>query len=291
MFLRSVSIAIAAAAIVAQPGLGRAAPADDNKQACADAYVNAQTLRRAGALTRARADASRCSAVTCPLVLTPRCTALARELDRDQPTVVFGAKDEAGRDRIEVRVSVDGALVLPRLDGRAVPVDPGTRRFRFEAAGSAPVEQQVLVQSGEKDRLIVARFTGPSAAAELLTVRPPALSQDVRPPREGRRAPAIVAFATGGAGLALGAVAGVLAIGTKSALDSVCPTRASCPADKAPDVRALDTETTLANVGFAIAIAGVAVGVVLLATRTKSAAAVPASPRVEMTVGGPALAF
>jgi len=276
--------------MVARAGVGRATPADDNKQACADAYVNAQTLRRAGALTRARVEASRCSAPTCPAVLTPRCIALARDLDAEQPTVVFGATDGASRDGSAVRVFVDGALVLDRLDGRAVAVDPGTRRIRFERAGLPPVEQQVLVRSGEKARPVIARFAGPSVA-ERPPAEPPAPPTDVPSPGGQGRTPAVVAFATGGVGLVLGIVAGVLAIGTKASLDSGCATRTSCPPDKAPEIRTLNTETTLANVGFAVAIVGLTVGGVLLATRTKGSPPASAALRVEMTARGPALAF
>jgi len=292
--LRSAVVGIAVAAMVGRAGLGRATPADDNKQACADAYVNAQTLRRAGALTRARVEASRCSASTCPAVLTPRCIALARDLDGEQPTVVFGAADGAGRrdgtrDGTAVRVFVDGALVLDRLDGRAVPVDPGSRRIRFEREGSPPVEQQVLVRSGEKDRPVVARFAGPSSA-ERQPAGPPGPT-DVPSPGGRGRAPALVALATGAVGLGLGIVAGVLAIGTKGSLDSGCATRTSCPPDKASEIRTLNTETTLANVGFAVAIVGLTVGGVLLATRSKSSPPASAALRVEMTARGPALAF
>jgi hypothetical protein len=49
---------------------------------------------------------------------------------------------------------MDATLLAPGLTGGAVAVDPGAHRFTFDATGFDPVQQDVLVQEGEKERTI-----------------------------------------------------------------------------------------------------------------------------------------
>jgi hypothetical protein len=85
-----------------------------------------------------------------------------REVARDIPTVVVTAKDTEGHDTDKVRVIVDGEVMAEALDGRAMPVDPGTHAFRFESGGRV-LEQKVLLGAGEQNRHLVADFTTPRA--------------------------------------------------------------------------------------------------------------------------------
>ena len=74
------------------------------------------------------------------------------ELDRIMPTIVFAAKDKQGRDVSVVRVTMDGAPLVAKLDGTAVAVDPGEHDFTFEANGEPPVTQHFVIREGEKSR-------------------------------------------------------------------------------------------------------------------------------------------
>jgi len=70
--------------------------------------------------------------------------------------------------------------------------------------------------------------------------------------------PALVAFGAGGAGLVTFAIAGGLALGEDRALADRC--NGSCSES---DLSKLDRRTTVADVGIAVAAAGVATGLVL----------------------------
>lgn len=53
-----------------------------------------------------------------------------------------------------MRVTMDGQLRSEALDGKAVPVDPGTHTLRFEHGGETPIDQQIVVREGEKSRVV-----------------------------------------------------------------------------------------------------------------------------------------
>lgn len=147
-------------------GIARAADRADEKQACASAAEEAEQLRIDARLVAARERLLRCSRPECPATVQRDCAQWMAEVAAAMPTVVMGARDARGQDVLSARVSVDGAIVAHGLDGKAVEVDPGVHRFRFEAAGVA-VEQVVLTREGEKNRPITAVLDlelAPSAA-------------------------------------------------------------------------------------------------------------------------------
>jgi hypothetical protein len=61
----------------------------------------------------------------------------------------------------DVRVLVDGLLVASRLDGTPISVDPGQHVFRFEPKGGAASEQTVLINEGQKDRVLTISIAAP----------------------------------------------------------------------------------------------------------------------------------
>ncbi len=74
------------------------------------------------------------------------------------PTVVLSATGSDGRDRADVRVSLDGQPLVARLDGRPLAVDPGEHLFRFESDPDGAVEERVVVREGEHDRAVTGMF-------------------------------------------------------------------------------------------------------------------------------------
>lgn len=137
----------------------------DEKRVCVQAFEEAQQLRMDGKLRAARERLLTCSNERCPALLRQDCTQWTSEVLAAMPTVVFGARDPAGRDVASARVLVDGAVVAARLDGEPVTLDPGRHVFRFEAAGVPPVEQQALIRAGEKNREITVTMGGTSTPA------------------------------------------------------------------------------------------------------------------------------
>jgi hypothetical protein len=139
------------------PAAGQTAPVD-TRQACLDAHADGQAARNAGRLREARARFLACGGVECAAVLRADCASWLAQVDGDIPSLVFAARDIAGRELTDVRVVVDDAVVAERIDGRAVVVDPGSHRVRFERAGSPAGETTTLVRVGERNRTITATF-------------------------------------------------------------------------------------------------------------------------------------
>jgi hypothetical protein len=207
--------------------LAAAAPASADVQACLTASEKGQRARTAGKLREARESFVVCGAESCPALVRHDCAQWNSELASSLPTVVFGARDKAGRDLFDVTVSMDGEVLVKKLDGKSVTVDPGKHTFRFEAAGFPAVSEVVLVKEGERARVFNVTFdtgggsvtTGPTsntAATNNTTTSlppPPPPGRDTVPPpptREHTPYPWIVV----GVGAAVASVGAVIFLTT-----------------------------------------------------------------------------
>lgn len=127
-------------------------------QACLAASEKGQRARSAGKLREARDHFLVCGGEGCPGMVRRDCAQWQSEVIGMLPSVVFGAKDKQGRDMFDVSVSMDGEVLVKKLDGKSVAVDPGPHTFKFEAAGVAPLVERALVKEGEKSRVITVSF-------------------------------------------------------------------------------------------------------------------------------------
>jgi hypothetical protein len=127
-------------------------------QACLAASEKGQRARGAGKLREARDLFLVCGGEGCPSVVRRDCAQWQGEVIGMLPSVVFGAKDKSGRDLFDVTVSMDGELLVKKLDGKSIIVDPGPHTFKFEMAGSPPIIERALVKEGEKTRVIAVSF-------------------------------------------------------------------------------------------------------------------------------------
>lgn len=151
--------AIASAALLASIAcLGRDARAAD---ACISAYEQTQTLRKDGKLVAAKAQAVTCVRSDCPALLTKDCTRWLGELETSTPTVVFEVRTKGGLERTDVKISSGGEVLVARIDGKAVPVDPGVRTFLFEPDGEEPLERTVMIREGERNKKVTVVLDGP----------------------------------------------------------------------------------------------------------------------------------
>lgn len=236
----------AAAVLVALP-----AAADDDKQACGDAYHRTQTLRKEGKLRAARDQAVACTRDACAEFVRADCARWLGEIDASQPTVVLAVRDGDGRDRTAVRVLLDGAPWLDAVDASAHPIDPGPHTLRFEADGEAPIEQQVLVREGEKARTIAVTLGPASSIPAPLAPRAPAPVDAAGD--DGSIAPWIV----GGVGLGtftVGAVLGLVVVSERSTFDEHCDeARGTCDAE---GIDARETGETLGPISTVAMVAG-----------------------------------
>jgi len=169
----------------------------DRVEACVNAVEGGQKLQRAGKLGAARATFLACDKVDCPAEVRAVCDRLVLAVEAAQPTVILGARDATGKDLVAVRVSVDGAPLTESLDGKAVPIDPGPHVVRFEHAGDAPVEENVVIREAEKLRPIVVSFAASAHAAAVLpaTSGAPAPAVTTLPAERSSVSPLVYALA------------------------------------------------------------------------------------------------
>jgi hypothetical protein len=212
----------------------------DGTTNCTDASSQGQVQRDAHKLVEARNQFILCAKQECPGVVRKDCTTWLEQVQASLPTVVPIAADEAGNSLPAIKVSIDGKLLVEKIDGRAIEVNPGTYTFTFEAPDGTKVEKQVVVAEGEKDKRVTATVARPVAVVSTATPPPsttlsaasaPSASPPVEsPPRTSFGRWKIVGIVTAGVGvvgLGLGSVFGLMASSNKSSAgcnsNSVCP--------------------------------------------------------------------
>jgi hypothetical protein len=160
--MRRALLALAGFAFAAATSAASEARADE-KQQCLTASDQGQSLRDEGKYRRAREAFATCSRPVCPTIVQHDCVKWLADLDATSPSVVVNAKDDKGNDLTAVKVTVDGTPLASTLDGRPVLVDPGEHNFRYETDGFPPVEDRVVIHSGEKSRVLTVQFGTPAA--------------------------------------------------------------------------------------------------------------------------------
>ena len=208
------------------------------------------------------------------------------------PTVVLVAKDGAGNDLVEVRVTVDGAPLTEHLDGRAWKIEPGQHAFTFEASGSVALTKRLVIGEGEKDR------------RETVVLGPPLPAQpeggastradDLASPTAWsvRKTAAIVSAAVGlvgvgvGIGFGLGALAKSADQNDAGCVKRDCTTMQNAAAGAAHE--AAVTDGLVSDIAFGVGAAGVlgAIALWVLAPRAPVAPPKTGVARVSATFDG-----
>jgi hypothetical protein len=252
--------ALALVLVAAYPHVASAQVSTEQKVKCANAYEQAQRTRNEGLYRSSREHMLVCADEACPKVLRDECAKWLGELDTVIPTVLVVAKDGKGDEVSDVTVSVDGVKLVDHLDGKALPVDPGTRTFRFSRAGSDTIEQKVLIREGEKRRVVNVTFGSPST--------PPPEQPSTKTTSSGVP---VSTWILGGAGIvALGISVPMYAsyFKKKSDLDdSECARNSTCDPD---DVAPVKRQLVYANITSAIGVVAIGAAVFIwVATPTK----------------------
>jgi hypothetical protein len=251
---------------------------------CVDADTRAQSLRQAGMLGEAREQLKRCADASCPSLVRADCTQLLDDLDRAQPTVVFDVKDDTGHDLADVNVQIDGHPFANRLEGVALPADPGAHVFTFEAPGRSPVTRQIVVKEGEKSRResIVLRSPGSSVTIGVAASPPNALMSPARAPAEGIGTQKVSALIVGAFGVVALGAGGALALVARSKNDDA---NAFCPGLTCSNPQALNMNREALTWGDAATVAIVSGAVGVGAAAALWLTARPSSNRSSVSVG------
>lgn len=220
-----------------------AALADNDK--CYASYETAQELRNKGELVAARDELKVCADPSCPAAVTGDCGPWLAAVEASIPTVTFVVKDEKGGDLEDVTVKMDGKEIVNRLDGKAVPLNPGVHTFTFTSNGRLTEEKKVTVHEGEKARTID------------VTLNPTGGSGDGPKAGEGTKrknlaAPFGVTVGLGVVGLGLWGVFGGLGLAEKSDAETTCAP--NCTDD---DLSGIKTKFLVADISMGVGLASV----------------------------------
>jgi hypothetical protein len=200
-------------------------------------------------------------------------------------TVLITVKTANGQDVTDPKVNLDDRTINAASLGIKRAIDPGPHSLRVTADGFKPVELRFAVLEGgsatqavtmEKDATAVAAATPvPTAAPAANPATPPPAGQPASTPSSSdtgapkKSVLPIVAFSVGGAGLLLGTITGIVALGDHSSIAKNCPTTSTCPSTESSAISGYHTMGAISDVGFILAGIGGAVGAILLLTQPK----------------------
>lgn len=238
--------------------LGVSAAGAQDRASCLDAVAKGQQLRDSHKLVEARDQLRICAASACPAAVQSDCAGWLESVEKALPSVVAAAKTTAGAELVDVQVTVDGRPFATKLDGQAIPIDPGLHVFHFEAANHSKADQRVVLGEGQQNLRVAVTLESPVQAPPPPQPNPPPARESQSPGLGTQKVLALVAGGVGVVGLGLGTVFGVLALSKRSDAEKVCP-GASCPTSDG--VTKWSDATSTANISSAALIVG-ALGVV-----------------------------
>lgn len=227
-----------------------------------------------------------CASERCPGVVRKDCADWLAAVEARLPSISIHARDAAGRDLTEVRVSEGGRLLVERLDGRSIALDPGARTFRFSAPGAPDVTLELLLREGEKDRLVdvVLGAAAPSASAGPRGTGP----LDNASGQGSFHVPVAAWALAGGSVLAFGAMTG-FGLSAQAAVDAM---RASCaPTCSHARVDGARRDMILANVALGAAVAALGAATLLTVFHNSPSPGQPPSVALRLSAGPSGVTF
>jgi len=154
-------------------------------------------------------------------------------------------------------VNLDGAAISVDALASGKRLNPGDHEIVVESEGAKPEKKAVHLGEGEVRKLSITLHAPPSS--------PPLRTTEPAP--KGSLAPAAIAFATGGVGIGLGTVTGIMAMSKISDIELRCRPDGHCPATDQPEADKAQTLITLSTIGFVAGGVALATGTVLAILR------------------------
>jgi len=168
-------------------------------------------------------------------------------------------------------VTRDGVPLQGIALGTALPVDPGEHVIITQAPGAEPHRMTVTIALSETKNVVLDVVAASAPSAQVVAPSNELPHSEIQPepspnPSRPSRTPAFVVGGIGVAGIAVGAVTGVLVLGKKSVVSDECDGK-QCRSQKGVDAaKSGQTLGLISDIGFGVGIAGLAVGAVLLLT-------------------------
>jgi hypothetical protein len=135
----------------------------DVVEACLNNHAQGQEFRLDGKLIEARDAFLLCSATRCPAQVQRDCVNYLEQVQVELPSVVLRVLAD-GASRADVSVSIDGRVVLDKLNGKALELNPGGHELRVTLDGYHPYQQSLIVSEGERFRVVEVVFSTPKQA-------------------------------------------------------------------------------------------------------------------------------
>lgn len=259
-----------------------------DRKACIAAADDGQKLRDDGKLTAAREKFIACAEKGCPAAVSKQCAQWVEEVDHEMPTLSFRAKDESGKEILDVQVVLDDKPISESIATKAMVLDPGTHKVRFVRKDGKSIEDTFLLRTGEKDRIVELAFPAPTVVTPVAAVP----GATTAPAHSGGLA--FPGYVWIGVGLAVLGGVGTAAF-VASAKSDENDLRATCAPTCAADRRSgVDTKLLLANVSLGVGVAGLSFAIVALIVANVGHHEAPAKAAhvfVGPTPGGAAAGF
>jgi hypothetical protein len=177
-------------------------------------------------------------------------------------------------------------------------IDPGSHVLKASADGFKTAEKPFPIAEGANADVKVTLEAGTGAAVVPPpgpagpNPPPPGPGDTVTPPPSdapasggnGMKYAAYGAFGLAGAGLVVGSITGIVAMGKASSLKDVCRD-GKCPSSEDSNISSYKTMATVSTVGFIVAGVGAAAGAVLFITAPKSSGALGNKTDIGLYVG------
>ena len=208
---------------------------------------------------------------------------------------------EGVSDTSQLSLTIDGKSMPAALLGAAQPSDPGERQVQVAAPGFVTASRRVTLAPGEAQTVVLTPVATPHAAEEARNESPLA-ANDTTDAGAGEtqsapdaalspsHLPAYITWGVSAGALGVGVAFGVMALSDKADLDQRCPNKA-CPPDAQKLLDDSRTHATISTIGYAVGLAGAAVGGLLFWLESRGSDRPATTRAVQATPNGVSVRF
>jgi hypothetical protein len=184
----AVGMLVGTRAGMAEPAQAAKAEQGHGPPACQAAYKKAQKAEQEGELVTAKRFLRICAKAKCGVFLEHQCTFNYARIESDMPTVVPVATDDSGKPVVDMMLKVDGYILAERLDGHAVPINPGMHEFTFETSKGVVARRRIMILQGQRNRRLAVSVGKMGKVVEAEPVKPPEQEPAAEPDAEEKQA-------------------------------------------------------------------------------------------------------
>lgn len=237
---------------------------------CLSAHRDSQQFRNRGKLIESQQLLQSCADDACPAPVRRDCARWVGEVAAQIPSVVFRLESKGTDSTPIVRVFVNDDLTYSVLPIRPVQFNPGRYKLRFATEGKQEVEQDLVLEEGEKAKEVSVNFDAAqkrpepppivSTPAAAPPAKPVVVSPKPTPVVESRPVP-IATYIFAGLGVAATVSFAAWGISSKSLvsdLDGRCSP--NCPEGEVDSAR---QRAAIADISLGVGVASFATATIL----------------------------